>query len=192
MIKKLPRLMLFGLMALSAVVMASPVDNDESGTFPADMCSYSPCQHDIHITIKRKDGSVFNTTFNNLPGAVQPISLAVVAGQVLNFEAAIENGKIVNYKLVEQVTSPEKTIFASFAQSDDGQMILTIRNPFDVAIKFDMAIMQLDSEKILKTSSCPIIPKGSSYEMWPEPLFQVLLLNGRTVEFKDKVDCSSF
>jgi hypothetical protein len=50
-------------------------------------------------------------------------------------------------------------------------------------------MMRLSSERLEKTSSCPVVPGGALFETWPYPIFQVLLANARLLEPGDKYDC---
>ncbi|APG04375.1 hypothetical protein BJI69_11020 [Luteibacter rhizovicinus DSM 16549] len=146
-----------------------------------EMCKHTLCQHDIRVTLKTKDGGTYDHTFDVLPGTVQPFGLAIVAGQALNLEADVTGDTVSNFRAVAVVTHPEKTLTASLEQSPKGDMILSLHNPFDRPLKFDMGIMPLDNDKVLATSSCPIKAGMSSFEMWPGALFQVLLTKPRFV-----------
>jgi hypothetical protein len=150
-----------------------------------EMCRRTICQHNLHVTLRKKDGSKFDKTFDVLPGAVQPSGLAILAGQTLYIEADRVDDKLVNFRVVAAVTHPEKTLVAAFQQSDDGGMLLKVSNPFSQALKFDMGMMPLDRPRLRKTSSCPVVAGGSSFEMWAEPLFQVTLANARFVDLKN-------
>jgi hypothetical protein len=69
-------------------------------------------------------------------------------------------------------------------------MLLKVTNPFSQSLKFNMGMMPLDSDKLLKTSSCPVMAGGSSFESWPEPVFQVVLGNARFIDAdKGQVAC---
>lgn len=149
-----------------------------------EMCKHTICQHNLRVTLKKKDGSTFDKTYDIFPGTVQPFGLAIVAGQTLYIEADAANDRLVNFRVVEAVTHPEKTLIATLRQTDDGNMLLKITNPFKQALKFDMGMMPLDQERLLKTSSCPVIAGGFSFESWPDPLFQVVLANARFVDLK--------
>jgi len=158
---------------------------------PADMCTFSPCQKDVQVSLKLDDGSRFERRYPLLPGAVQPRSLNVVAGQTLYIEAELENGRLVRYRQVTAINSPGKTIVLRLWQEDNG-MILSVKNPFGETIKFDMAIMPMREEDLFKTSSCPVIAHGESYEMWPEALFQVVLMGGRTQGASHSMACEAY
>jgi hypothetical protein len=68
-------------------------------------------------------------------------------------------------------------------------MMLSLHNPFNRPLKFNMGIMPMGSDDLYKTSSCPIIAGGGSYEMWPYPIFQVVLGDGRLMNPDDSTAC---
>ena len=141
------------------------------------MCAETACQRNLRVILKKKDGTLYDRTYEVFNAVVQGLGITVVAGQTVYVEADIENGRLINLKSVDTISASEKTLTAEFEQSEDGGMTLKVSNPFDQTIKFDMVISPLDSEELYRTSSCPI--NKSAYEMWPEPIFLVILGNGR-------------
>jgi hypothetical protein len=69
-------------------------------------------------------------------------------------------------------------------------MVLTISNPYRKPLKFNMGVMRLDQERLLKTSSCPIGPGMKAFESWPYPIFQVVLGRGRLLREDDASTCT--
>lgn len=147
-----------------------------------EMCKVTICQHNVHVVLKQQDGSVFDRTFDVLPGVVEPNWLVIVAGQTLHIEADRVGNGLANFKLVDTVRHPEKTLTLSFEQAKDGSMLLQLTNPYNWPLKFDMGMMPLDGERLLKTSSCPVMAGGSSFETWPQPIFQVVLAKPRFLD----------
>lgn len=153
-----------------------------------EMCKHTICQHNLRVTLKRKDGSTFDKTYDVLPGAVQPFGLLIVTGQTLYIEADATNDGLANLRVVEAVTHPEKTLTATLKQTADGNMQLKLTNPFKRALKFNMGMMPLDRPRLLKTSSCPVIAGGFSFESWGEPIFQVALTKARFIDLNGDND----
>jgi hypothetical protein len=155
----------------------------------SEMCAKTKCQRDLRVTLKDKSGATFDRTFPTLPAAAQPFGVIVVAGQTVFVEADVVDGKLVNLVSVGKVSNPSKTITATFEQVDGKGMMLTVSNPFPDMLKFRMAIMPLDQQGLLKTSSCPVGARIRSVEMWPDPIFQVVLTGGHTLPKDTKVIC---
>jgi hypothetical protein len=150
-----------------------------------EMCAQTICQKNVRVTLKQKDGSIFDQTFAVLPAVVQSFGVLVMAGQTVNLEADLINGDLKNIHSVETIVHPEKTLTIKLVQMDDGGMMLSTTNPFPEALKFNMGIMPLESDRLLKTSSCPVL-KGS-FETWPYPIFQVVLGGGHVVAAENSV-----
>ena len=169
---------------LASVPASEPASTgDSADQTQEEMCKHTECQHNVRITLRKKDGSTYDQTFDVLPGSVQPIGLVIVSGQTLYFEADVQGDKLTGFRIVDAVSHPERTLVAKLQQSEAG-MLLTVTNPFKRPLKFDMGIMPLERPSLFKTSSCPIVPGGTSFESWPEPIFQVVLGNARFVEAK--------
>lgn len=187
MTKTLFALLLWGVAASAPAVT---VVSDKPGEAPADMCAQGTCQRDLKIVLRREDGSVYERQFEVMPPIVQPAFVVVLAGQTVYLEADIVDGRLANIVAIDKVRDPARTITASLRQEAGGAgMMLEVRNPFGQALKFDMGIMPLGRGKLLKTSSCPIGAGLVSYEMWPEPLLQVVLAKGRVVPVGANMVC---
>ena len=167
------------LLARSATSAAAEPAAPTQEEIAKTMCEVTVCQHNVRVNVRKRDGSTFDKTFDVLPGIVQQGGITLMPGQSVNVEARISGEQIELLRAVDVVTDPSKTITAKFEQAADGGMVLTTTSPFPQPIKFDMGIMSLDSDDLVKTSSCPIV-KGS-YEMWPYPLFLVFLGNPHLV-----------
>lgn len=153
------------------------------------MCEQTACRRNVRIRLQQEDGSYFDRTFEIFPGVVQPMGITVVAGETVYLEADVAGDTLANIRAVDDIRNPNKTIVAHFEQADHGGMMLSLRNPFDRPLKFRMAIMPLDREDLYKTSSCPVIAGGGSYEMWPYPIFQVLLMEPRFLVSAGQMAC---
>ena len=174
--------------AISAPVFADQLVRESDPEYKSvqeQMCAETACQRNLRVTLRQKDGELFDKTFDVFSPIVQEIGITVVAGQTVYVEADIEKNRLVNLRAVDTIVAPEKTLTAKFEQSTDGGMMLRVTSPFEETIKFDMGIMPLDKDDLYKTSSCPI-NKGI-FEMWPEPIFLVVLGNGRVIDSKDMV-----
>jgi hypothetical protein len=176
-------------LAIPISAFAQEHDGDEQKRIEARMCAETKCQRDLRITLKRGDGTTFDRTFEVFPSVIQPFGFMVAAGQTVYIEADVVGGQLVNLVSVDTITKPEKTITAEFKQVEGKGMILTVTNPFNRMLKFSMGIMPLDKDDLYKTTSCPVVPGGSLFEMWPYPIFQVALGGGRLLAPGDKVAC---
>jgi len=159
-----------------------------SGVSEKKMCEAIMCQHGVKIALKKKDGSMFEKTYDAMP-VVQEHGVNVYAGQTVLFEADVAGDNLINLKLVASITQPEKTISAKLEQTADGSMMLALNNPFKRHLRIHMGIMPLDRDSLLKTSSCPVIASGGSYEMWPYLVFQVWLGSPQLLKDGEDMSC---
>ena len=155
------------------------------------MCAASKCQRDVRVTLRREDGTVYEGYFKVFPATVQGMGIVVMAGQTVHVEADLAGDRLVNMVAVDVVARPEKTITAKFEQNEQGGMLLTIDNPFSKTLKFNMGIMPLKSERLVKTTSCPVRAGLKLFEHWPYPIFQVVLGNARLLEKGDTTACAN-
>lgn len=160
--------------ASNAPHAAAGATPDVKGVSSTQACAEVQCVRDIHVRLKDKDGKPFERTYAMVP-VVQPAGVSIYAGQTVRFEADDSNGQLVNLRRVESGGDPARTIEARLEQLPDGGMMLTTRNPFPRPLKIRMGMMLLDSDRLLKTTSCPVIPNGSGFEHWPHPIFLVFL-----------------
>jgi hypothetical protein len=105
----------------------------------------------------------------------------VSPNQTVNIEADLVDDRVVNLRVVPAVVSPEKTIVAKWETQDDGGVFLHVSNPFDKMLKFEMGMLVDGREHMVKTSSCPIVPNGAIFEMWPHPIRRIAIGRGRVL-----------
>lgn len=164
-------------------------DWHDSSATAEEMCAVAQCVRDVRITLKQARGGVFDRTFDALP-AVQEGMVSVYPGVPVYFEADLEGDQLVNLKLVEHVVHPEKTVSATLSQHDNGSMALVTRNPFSRPLRIRMGMMPLERDDLVRTSSCPVVAGGSAYELWPFPIFQIVLGDMHLLEDDADMVCS--
>jgi len=154
-----------------------------------EFCKVNPCRKDLTIKLKRIDGSDFQNIFKLLPPAVQPAFISIYAGETLYIEANEGKDAPTDFIQVKEMKNPEKTIVFILKQKnkmgDAKSMLLTVINPFSKDIRYSMGMMPLDKERLIKTSSCPVLARKSTFEIWPFPIFQIVVGN---IHFKKKND----
>ena len=157
---------------------------------PCKTLGYQCIDQPIHVSLIKSDGSRFDTTVQPPVMVVQLNFLTIFPGQTLYIEADLNGDKPANLKLVPSIFHPEKTLILKFSQeSDTGEsphMAFSISNPFDNPMKYQADLTPLGAPDgyYHKTSTCPVFPKASAYEMWPEPLFQLVIANVHLVDPK--------
>ena len=165
-----------------------PIAEDNAAVSVDEMCAVAQCDYNVKVELKRDDGSIFSETYDALP-VVQDIGVSVYAGSTVYFEADISDGHLTNFRRVKEVINPERTISSRLEQTDQGTMMLVTTNPFDKPLRIRMGLMPLTHDNLIRTSSCPVIAGGSSFEMWPDPVFQVFLGEMRLMEENEEATC---
>lgn len=139
-------------------------------------------QSNIKIRLKRNNGTWFEQTIENFPGAVQNHELVVLADQQIYVEADISGEQLINFLEVDHIGNPEKTIVAYFRQHDNGAMILSLSHPFKKDVQFDLEVLRLGGDHFEATTSLPVRAGVKLSEMWPEPISMVVIKNARFIE----------
>ncbi len=176
-------------LAMPAFAAATESAPKKQAALELEMCAAATCQRDVRVALRREDGTLYDERFKVFPPTVQNMGIFVLAGQTIYIEAEVSGNRLINYVAVDKVKLPARTISAKLEQQADGSMLLAIHNPFAKAIKFNMGMMPLKSERLVKTTSCPVGAGLALYEHWPFPIFQVVLGGGRLLEEGDKRDC---
>lgn len=176
------------LLAACASVSDRPVVLEADAAAIATMCAQAQCIHDVRVELKQEDGSVFSEVYEAMP-AVQESGVSVYAGNAVYFEADVVDGRLVNMRLVKEVVNPERTVTSRLEQGEDGHMMLITNNPFDKPLRIRMGIMPLSHDGLVRTSSCPVIAGGSSFELWPYPIFQAFLADMRLIGEDEPAGC---
>jgi hypothetical protein len=166
-----------------------PTASERKPVSPDEVCAVAQCGYGIRVELKQKDGSAFSQVYDALP-VVQEAGVSVYGGNSVQFEAEVVDGVLTNLRLVKEVLHPERTVTAKLEQGDDGHMMLVTTNPFDKPLRIRMGVMPLSHDRLVRTSSCPVMSKGSSFEMWPYPIFQVFLGDMRLMKPDESMVCA--
>jgi len=182
-----------GLPLALAAILGTPALSADAQTAStaelAELCKSTLCRAPkvrLFIDATRSVEQDFATPFPIL----QPAFLSIYPGETLFVEASIENEKLTLERAVPTNERPESTLRFEFKQaSGEPDMLLVIRNPFEVPVRFRMGLMRPDSNVILATSSCSVPPKLSLVEHWPYPIFVLVLADPEVVGPTDSVAC---
>jgi len=137
----------------------------------------------VKIHLKKQDGSWFDMQFSDAQPVVQGDIVTIFAGEkiCLEFDAGLKGPE--NFRQVQSVKVPQRTLILNLFQdtkaADGSGMMFSIGNKHERSIKYDLGMMVLESEDVYKTSSCPIYEKIDVFEMWPHPIFQLVMTNFR-------------
>lgn len=160
-----------------------PSPDEAKQTCPPDGCT-EPYSFDLI----GDDGKTLSFSFKSRPPIVQGNFISIFPGETTHVLADVSGAELTNFRTTKQVEHPSRTLTFQFSQEEfekgERLMLLTITNPFDRAIKFRAGMMLPSSDRLMKTSVCPLMPNGKNFESWPEPIFQIVLTD---FHFLDKL-----
>lgn len=158
---------------LSLLALALPVPTFADGL--DEVCKQQLCRAPFSLTLQKQDGTQFNNTFDRALPIITGRWITLFPGETLYIEADPTDPELKNFRAVEKNVHPDKTLVFRFEQMEGkADMMLKVHNPFDRNLKYHVVMMTPDSDRLLKTSSCPVMPKKDVFESWPHAIFQLL------------------
>jgi hypothetical protein len=67
--------------------------------------------------------------------------------------------------------------------------MLDVTSTLAHTVNFDAGMMLPDSDRVRKTSSCPVRAGQQSFEQWPHPVFQLFVARFRTLPEGASLQC---
>ena len=188
------------LMALSTTAIAQPQTQQQRAAAPSQqqaaadaalqrMCAQQACQRNVAVQMRDKQGNQYRKTFALLPPVVQGPYFTVTSGQSLFIEADVAGDKVTNYRVVPGMQNPSKTFIVSLSQLDDARSQLFVFNPFAQNVKFNVGVLPLGSNKVVKTTSCPIQSRKQGSIIWDKPVLQATIGYGVALAPNAKLTC---
>ncbi|NIO38738.1 MAG: hypothetical protein GTO41_00175 [Burkholderiales bacterium] len=150
---------------------------------PESICEHTLCRPPQTIRLVMDDGRVFESSFAVENPIVHKGWVSIFPGETLLVEADRDGNRLVNLRAVKQMRDPDRTLELKFWQ-DKGKpdMSLKVNNPFPKAMKYHAVMVLPESDKLYKTSSCPVSAGKIALERWPHAVFELLLFDFRLVE----------
>lgn len=156
-----------------------------------ELCQQILCRDPRPVRLTLEDGNAFETQLKLPLPIVQNEWISILPGESLFVEGDVEGDRLINLRAVRENKVPEKTVQLRFWQemtSGKPAMFLLLKQPFAKWLKYHAVMMLPNSEQMYKTSSCPI-SNVPAYEMWPHPIFQLILFDLRFVEQGKDTKC---
>lgn len=179
-------------LSLAVLMAAQPAAAQEAPQVPLEgacRTSLEGCRHDVAVKLRREKGEPYEQTFALMPPSVQNGLLVLLPGESVHVAGKRRGDRLADLRLVEE--GAEHAIEVKFEQQTDGTgMLLTVKNPFDQPLRFRAGVQWLDGpERLMATSICPVQPGLMSFEMWPQPIFQIALADFELLGEKDDLSC---
>lgn len=163
---------------LTACAAAPPgADVPEDELLTACGTVLQDCRGPHTVRLLKSDGSMHEVAFEiDVPVVQNDGFVTLYPGETVHLEAEVLGDEVVRLTSVPEVRDPDRTITLELSQSDgEVDMFFVAKNPFPRPLKYRMGMQVLDRDGLFATSSCPVVAEGSAYEMWPHPIFQLVL-----------------
>jgi len=152
------------------------------------ICKVADCRENKHVKMRIPDG-IFEKTIELYWPIAYKNRISLIPGDVVFIEADETDTGLVNFKLVEEVVNPEKTIEFSFTQIDNQiDMVLDVKNPFPKNIKYHLKTMDFKGN-IDKVSSCPVKANSTVSKQWDYVVLDLILTDMHFLEPNDAMTC---
>jgi hypothetical protein len=150
-----------------------------------EACMTVRCRPPRTVRVREKDGVV---TESSLPGhpIVQCGFFNVYAGETVYVEADETPSGPVRLRAVDG--PGPGTMSFTLSQGRDDQMVLRASSRLSRPLKFQLHWMDMEGQ-VRNTSSCPIWPGKTNHELWPHPIFQLIVEDLRFPEDDQQLVC---
>ncbi len=152
------------------------------------ICKAADCRENKYVTMRTPDG-VFAKTIELYWPIVYHNRISLLPGDIVFIEAEATAIGLGNFRLVEQVVNPEKTIELSFTQINNKiDTVLVVKNPFPKNIKYHLQTMDFKGN-IAQVMSCPVTANSKVTEQWEYVVLELILSDMHFLAPNDAMSC---
>jgi hypothetical protein len=152
------------------------------------LCKVADCRENKYVKMRIPDG-IFEKTIEVYWPIAYKNRISLIPGDVVFIEADETDTGLGNFKLVEEVVNPEKTIEFSFTQIDNQiDMVLDVKNPFPKNIKYHLKTMDFKGN-IDEVFSCPVKANSSISKQWDYVVLDLILTEMHFLEPNEAMSC---
>ena len=156
-----------------------------------ELCQRVLCRQPSTVKVLLKDKRILEVPFQDVSPIVLPNGwVTILPGEEIHIAFDLDGDTVRNPHAIPKATEAKNTL--SFRLSQDpssADSLLVVNSTFEHALKFDLGMMLPDNERILKTSSCPVMGGKSLYERWPHPIFQIVAARFRVLPPGSSLKC---
>lgn len=178
MLKSVPALLLLFLFAAGCAEPVTDTGAPEPTPFDREKtCAALACRPDGKIRLKDENGSELELPVLKTPYVHNGV-VSIVSGESYFVTGRIEAGRLVDLRYSESEPKAENALSFEFEQTNNG-MTLIVRSSFPETVKYRAGIQLIGRTEIYDTSTCPILPAATGYELWPQPIVLIMLADFR-------------
>ena len=156
-------------------------------------CKTAPCRRDLRIQLRRAKGAPYDETFELLPPAVQDSMMTIHPGEKVSAVPLFKGDRFAGWRAVKpDEPAGTQIVTVDLSQSKENtSMMAHVSSNTGPAIKLRMGLIRIDGDdRPEATSSCPLRAGGfSSFEMWPYPIFVLIVGDAKRLSDTDAVVC---
>lgn len=169
-----------------------PTDRAASENELREFCktALSPCRENLRVMLRRDDGATYDKTFDLLPPAVQQGMITVHPGETVQAVPLFEKGEFSGWRAAKPDEPAGVQVLTIRLEQMEARigMQAHVKTNTGPALKLRMGLMRLDSDEPESTSSCPLMAGGGAvFEMWPYPIFMLLVADAEHTGNDDMV-----
>ncbi len=165
-------------------------DAEQASQAREEYCQKVLCRDPKTVRVLLKDGQVMETSGQERTPIVLPNGwVTILPGEEIHIAFEVEGDQVRNPRAIKLPNKSPNTLSFRFSQGPKGDSLLTVKSTLKHIIKFDLGMMVPDRERLLKTSSCPVLGGKSLYEHWPHPIFQIVAARFRVLPAGGALKC---
>jgi hypothetical protein len=157
----------------------------------AELCQKVLCRAPTTVRVLLKDRTIMEVPFEDVSPIVLPNGwVTILPGEEVHITFDVDGDVLRNPRAVRRSAESQPTVSFRFSQDPEtGDTSLVVSSTVNRMIKFDLGMMLPDSERVRKTSSCPVLAGKQSYEHWPYPIFQLVAARFRVLPPSGAMKC---
>lgn len=155
-------------------------------------CQRVLCREPATVRVMLKDGSAREVVSKGANPIVLPNgSVTIRQAEQVNIAVDLQGDAIRGVRAVKLPTEAGDALSLRLTQdATTRDSLLVVANGADRMLKFDLAVMAPDSDRLVKTPSCPVGPGKSLYEQFPQPVYQVVVTRIRVLPAGSPATCN--
>ena len=152
------------------------------------ICKVADCRENKYVKMRTADG-IFEKTIELYWPIAYKNRISLIPGDKVLIEVEENDAGLGNFKLIEEVINPDKTIELYFTQIDNKiDMMLVVKNPFPKDIKYHLNTMDFMG-KIEKADSCPVKSNSLTRQQWEHVVLELILTDMHFLQPNEMNSC---
>lgn len=171
------------VVALFALLLAMPAlaqdaEAEQRAKEIEAFCAKTHCRPARTVRLRLEDGSSFEKDVPRLPIVLPNGWITLFAGEQVHIELTADRDALAA-RAVPKVVSPKSTVSFRLTQTDGAGMRLAVSHNLPASLKFSLGMMLPSGGDLRGAPSCAVGAGVVSYETFPHPVFQLVIVNLR-------------